>query len=408
MKHIQKLHEIDRLFNQLIIFRTLKEDPLVEELLQTLEDIQELADLTLLSGWYGALLEQYPYSNNPWADHLLNLVNSNENYFSLACERGEYPNLPPSIIAAVNEDLKNITHLMSWNPSLIFSFNEAAKSKAGIQRLQPDPALHNLTLKELAEVYKKGSGLFGKYASFTWQSEEQWLKPIETPDPITFSDLIGIEYQKNILLQNTIQFIKGYPANNILLYGDRGTGKSSLIKALCNSLAPAGLRVIEVNKEDLSDFPVITGLLRNRGLKFLLYVDDLSFEPSEVHYKHLKAVLEGGLEVKPANVLIYATSNRRHLIKETFADREEDLHSNDAVQERLSLADRFGITLTFSTPNQVEYLEIVRGLAKQSGLTLSMAELEERALQWASQHNGKSGRSARQFVNQLQGELGMQ
>jgi len=403
VKQMQRLHEIGRLFNQLIIYRALKQEPLIEELLQTLEDIEEPADIWLLSGWYGALLEQFPHSQNPWADYLYNLVSNNENYLSLACERGEYPNLSANIISAAQSDLRNIAQLMNWNPNL--SFNAAGNPKDEIHWIQPDPALHGLTLKELAEIYKKGSGLFGKYASFTWQSVEQWLKPVEAPDPVTFSDLIGIDYQKNILLQNTIQFIKGYPANNMLLYGDRGTGKSSMIKALCNWFAAAGLRVIEVNKDDLDDFSIIIGLLRERGLKFILYVDDLSFEPGEVHYKHLKAVLEGGLEIKPANVLIYATSNRRHLVKETFNDREEDVHGNDAVQERLSLADRFGITLTFSTPNQAEYLEIARGLAEQSGISLPQNELENRAIQWAIQHNGRSGRTAKQFVNQLQGEL---
>lgn len=404
MKQIQRLHEISRGFNQLIIYRALKQEPFVQELLQTLEDIEELADISLLSGWYGELLEQFPNSINPWADYLNKLVISSENYLSLACERGEYPDLSASIIAAVQSDLRIINQLMNWNPNLLFNID--ANSKEEIHRIQPDQAV-GLTLKELAEIYKKGAGLFGKYSSFTWQSAEQWLKPVETPDPVTFSDLIGIDYQKNILLQNTIQFIKGYPANNILLYGDRGTGKSSMIKALSNWFAAAGLRVIEVNKEDLDDFSVITGLLRERGLKFIIYVDDLSFEPGETQYKHLKAVLEGGLEIKPANVLIYATSNRRHLIKETFNDRDEDLHSNDAIQERLSLADRFGITLTFNAPNQEEYLAIVRGLAEQNGINSPQNDLESRAIQWALQHNGRSGRTAKQFINQLQGELAM-
>jgi predicted AAA+ superfamily ATPase len=403
LKQLQKLQEITRIFNQLIIFRSLKQVPEIAELLVTIEDIEDLTDLELLSGWYGLILEQFPAANNPWAEFLSDTIKQDENYFSLACEQGTAGQLAPRIVAAVQTDLKNLNLLLNWNPESLIT---------GLPKVDPDPTcpeqlIQGLTLTELAGLYKKGSGLLGKYSSFTWESLTQTLSPIESPDPVTFSDLIGIENQKKVLLQNTIQFIKGYPANNILLYGDRGTGKSSAIKALNNWFAAAGLRVIEVNKEDLTDFPIIIDLLKNRGLKFILYVDDLSFEAAETGYKHLKVVLEGGLAVKPANVLIYATSNRRHLIKETFEDREDDLHGNDAIQERLSLADRFGITLTFTTPNQPEYLEIVTELAQQHGIALPPDELAARANQWELQHNGRSGRTAKQFIDQLQGELGM-
>jgi predicted AAA+ superfamily ATPase len=402
MKQIQILHEISSLFNQLIIYRSLKNDPLIIELLDSLETIDELTDIPALSGWYGAILEQAPHASNPWAEYLSGLIKNNENYFSLACEKGSYPNLPPNLLTAVQSDLKNLSLLLSWNPGPMFTGTN------GINEVfpgRPDPFGQGLTLREMADCYKKGAGLFGQYSSFLWQAPERRFQPVVYPDPVTFSDLIGIESQKNVLIQNTIQFIKGYPANNILLYGDRGTGKSSSIKALHNWFAAAGLRIIEINKEDLTDFPLVISFLRIRGLKFILYVDDLSFEADEVMYKHLKAVLEGGLEVKPANVLIYATSNRRHLIRETFGDRDDDLHSNDAVQERLSLADRFGITLTFSTPSQAEYLEIVTCLAKLRQLKVPLEEVETRAVQWAMLHNGRSGRTAKQFIDQLQGEM---
>jgi predicted AAA+ superfamily ATPase len=404
MKPTRKIHEIVMLFNQLIIYRALKQEPLIIELLDTLDNVAEFADISLLSGWYGAILEQAPDAINPWSVYLSGLIKNQENYFSLACEKGNYPNLAPNLLAAVQADLKNLSLLLTWNPGALLTGCGGEESFPE----EPDLPGHGLTLREMADGYKKGAGRFGQYSSFLWQSRKRCFKPVASPDPVTFSDLIGIEAQKKVLIQNTIQFIKGYPANNVLLYGDRGTGKSSSIKALHNWFSPAGLRMIEISKDDLTDFPLIISFLRDRGLKFILYVDDLSFEADEVAYKHLKAVLEGGLEAKPANVLIYATSNRRHLIRETFSDREEDLHSNDAVQERLSLADRFGVTLTFQTPNQAEYLEIINALAGQRQLRLPLAEVETRALQWAMLHNGRSGRTAKQFIDQLQGEAAME
>jgi predicted AAA+ superfamily ATPase len=396
LKQLQKLQEIRRIFNQLIIFRSLKQVPEISELLVIIEVIEDFTDLELLSGWYGSILEQYPSAHNPWAELLSEIIKNDENYFSLACEQGGALRLAPRITDAVGADLKNLNLLLNWNPAPLI---------AGMPKNGPEQLVQGLSLNELAELYQKGAGLFRQYSSFVWDSPTQSLQPVTAPDPVTFSDLFGIEASKKVLIENTIQFIKGYPANNILLYGDRGTGKSSAIKALNNWFAPAGLRVIEVNKEDLTDFPAIISVLLHRGLKFILYVDDLSFEAEEIAYKHLKVVLEGGLAVRPANVLIYATSNRRHLVRETFREREDDLHSNDAIQERLSLADRFGITLTFTAPNQAEYLTIVTELAKQRGIPLPQTELEARANQWALQHNGRSGRTAKQFIDQLQGEL---
>jgi predicted AAA+ superfamily ATPase len=403
MRPIQKLHEIIRLFNQLVIFRSLKQASEIAELLATIEAIKAPADISLLAGWYGTILERAPESNNPWAGYLNELIKNSENYFALACEQGAFTQLSFQVLAAIQADLKNLNTLLAWNPGLILS--RLANFKKNLDSNWPEPDIPKVTLNELTELYTKGAGFFRQYSSFFWDGQGQKLDPIDSPDPVTFSDLIGIEAQKTALLQNTIQFLKGFPANNIILYGDRGTGKSSSIKALNNWFAAAGLRVVEVNKEDLADFPAIIAILKKRGLKFILYVDDLSFEAEETSYKHLKAVLEGGLATKPANVLIYATSNRRHLVKETFDDQEDDLHSNDTVQERLSLADRFGITITFTTPNQAEYLQIVTELARLRGLDLSQEELTRRANQWALLHNGRSGRTAKQFVDQLQGEL---
>lgn len=398
---------IAQLFDQLIIYRSLKHNQLISELLKIINNEPFNPPL---SGWLGSILEKYPKSLNAWASFLWSLIENDENYFALSCERGEYQKIPANIIYAVQHDLKVFSALLRWEPFSGFPIHAEpgleVSLNPGFDALYQNKIDHSLGW--LADFYRKrGAGLFGSYSSFIWSSANHCFKPVTDPDQITFEDLVGYEFQKKALIQNTLQLLKGLPANNILLYGDRGTGKSSSIKALGNMFAGDGLRLIEVCKEDLNDFPLIVAKLRNRGLKFILYVDDLSFDTGEIQYKHLKAVLEGGLEVRPANVLIYATSNRRHLIKETFADREDELHGNDVVQEKLSLSDRFGVTLTYTAPNQEEFLTIVKQLSIQRGIQLSWREIEARAIQWERQQNMPSGRTAKQFVDQLEGELGL-
>ena len=222
---------------------------------------------------------------------------------------------------------------------------------------------------------------------------------------------MGYETERELLLRNTEHFLAGYPANNVLLYGDRGTGKSSTIKALLSAYGDRGLRLVEVPKAQLGDLPLVLRLLRDRRERFVLFIDDLSFQETETEYKALKAVLEGGLEARPPNVLLYATSNRRHLVQERFEDRagavNGELHGVDTVQEKLSLSDRFGITLTFLAPDQERYLGIVSSLAAARALPIDAQELRSRALTWATRHKGRSGRTARQFVDYLSGELGL-
>ncbi|MBX6394441.1 MAG: ATP-binding protein [Alicyclobacillaceae bacterium] len=260
-----------------------------------------------------------------------------------------------------------------------------------------------------------GTGLPGRYWVFKWEGPERGLVPVESPDPISLGDLVGYEAQRRQVLQNTEQFVKGYPANNVLLYGDRGTGKSSLVKALVHEFGPQGLRLVEVSRRDLGDFPDIVRILRRYPQKFILFLDDLSFDEGETMYKDLKTLLEGGVERRPDNVLLYATSNRRHLVKEQFSDRtwpvrredSDDLHLEDTIQEKLSLADRFGLTVAFLAPSQELFLDMVRHMAESANLPVDQDELRRRALQWERRHNGRSGRSARQFVDQLAGELAL-
>jgi uncharacterized protein len=270
-------------------------------------------------------------------------------------------------------------------------------------------------LPEVVEHYARfGSGEFARFRAFRWvvgTDGRGELRGVATPDPITLDDLIGYDVERELLLRNAVHFLAGRPANNVLVYGDRGTGKSSTVKALLNAArdwpAPASLRIVEVGKAHLDDFPEILAQLRGRPERFILFVDDLSFDEHETKYKELKAILEGGLEARPENVVLYATSNRRHLVQETFAERGlagEEVHARDGIQEKLSLADRFGITATFPAPDQERYLAIVEALVRRRGLAIEEADLRRRALQWAAWHNGRSGRCARQFVDYLEGE----
>jgi predicted AAA+ superfamily ATPase len=250
--------------------------------------------------------------------------------------------------------------------------------------------------------------MFAQYRAFRWQAGV--LKGIAHPDPIHLEDLVGYEVQQQLLIQNTEALLAGYPALHVLLYGSRGSGKSSLVKALLHRYGDRGLRLIEVSKADLNALITIADTLRHLPQKFILFVDDLSFEEDEDAYKALKVVLEGNLTARPQNLVVYATSNRRHLIREFFGDRPrpsdaDEVHSWDTVQEKLSFSDRFGLTLTFEPADQTTYLAMVHHLARQASITLSNEELEHRALQWATRHNGRSGRTARQFVDFLKAEL---
>jgi predicted AAA+ superfamily ATPase len=228
-------------------------------------------------------------------------------------------------------------------------------------------------------------------------------------DEVVLDDLIGYEYQKQQLIDNTESFVQGKKANNVLLFGDSGTGKSTSIKAIVNQYYDQGLRMIEIYKHQFRYLSKIIASIKNRNYKYIIYMDDLSFEEHEIEYKFLKAVIEGGVETKPDNILIYATSNRRHLIKETWNDRNDqtnndDRHHSDTVEEKLSLVHRFGVTISYSKPMQKEYIDIVLGLAKRAGLNIPEEELIAKAKIWEMEQGGLSGRTAQQFINHISGK----
>jgi len=265
------------------------------------------------------------------------------------------------------------------------------------------------SLENIIEFYKQyGTGIFGEYKAFVWEHEEDktYLRGIDAPDPVKLKDLVGYEDQKETIIDNTKQFLSGYPANNILLYGSRGTGKSSTVKAIINEFYAEGLRLIEVDKDKLIDFTKIIRILKNKNLKFIIFVDDLVFEEGEASYSALKTILEGGVESNSNNMLIYATTNRRHLVKETFSERAgDDVHASDAIEEKLSLSDRFGITVSFYSPDQKEYLKIIDGIVEARRLEVNKDYLHAEALKWVRWHNARSPRTAKQFINWLEGNL---
>lgn len=263
----------------------------------------------------------------------------------------------------------------------------------------------------VTDYYRRyGFGVFAMNRAFRIRRDESGLEflPISNIDGVRLDDLLGYELQKQQLRQNTEAFLNGKRANNVLLYGDAGTGKSTSVKALINEYYDRGLRMIEIYKHQFGDLSAVLGQIKNRNYRFIIFIDDLSFEENEVEYKFLKAVIEGGVETRPDNVLIYATSNRRHLIRETWNDRTDmehngDIHRSDTMEEKLSLASRFGVSINYNAPTPREYQDIVRMLARRQGIDMDEKQLLAMANTWEVRHGGFSGRAAQQFVHYLEG-----
>ncbi|MFV0393279.1 MAG: ATP-binding protein, partial [Coprobacillaceae bacterium] len=362
------------------------------------------------------LSEKYHLRDNLWQSLLLHILVNHENAFTLALERKI--KIDPLLETLVKEDFLVLYDLFTYDFSML-----EEKKRNVLHHFTPSKPIINSEIAELLQTlqnnlskcnnyeefyqilkqhyYTYGVGKYGLNKAFRYETNT--IQPIIHIGDNTLSQLIGCESQKKRLTENTEAFLKGKEANNVLLYGDSGTGKSSSIKALLNAYYKDGLRMVEVYKHQFKYLPNIIQELQSRNYKFIIFMDDLSFEDFEIEYKYLKAVIEGGLEKKPDNVLIYATSNRRHLIKQTWTDRQsgDEVSINDAMQEKLSLSSRFGVSILFVHPNKLEYLNIVDGLAKQYGITMDMDTLHEQALTWELRHGGFSGRTAKQFIHAL-------
>jgi predicted AAA+ superfamily ATPase len=375
----------------------------------------------------------YGFDDNLWHNYLTFFLMMSENPFSLTCEKVGASN------GTVNELVKNDFGIVK----ALFDYDFAPIEKAlGIHCFSLLSDYHAIHKKELmynknvsekvralskkleaakdekeffdavTDFYKAyGVGMFGLNKAFRIDEKPGGgivFRAINNMDAVLLDDLVGYEIQKKKLVENTEAFVSGKKANNVLLFGDSGTGKSTSIKAIVNQYYDDGLRMIEIYKHQFKYLSTIIAEIKNRNYKFIIYMDDLSFEEHEIEYKFLKAVIEGGVETRPDNILIYATSNRRHLIKESWNDRNDqdnanDKHHSDTIEEKLSLVNRFGVTISYSKPTQKEYFDIVIHLARRAGIEMSDEELCAGANQWELSHGGISGRTAQQYINYLLG-----
>ena len=429
--------------SKLILYRDLGEDSILFRLAQIFEDFDEKkanqADLTTrIYVEMKRLLDlstSYGFDSNLWHNYLAFLLITNENSFSITCEKVGAND--GTVNQFAKGDFKIFKQLFDFDFAPIEQalgidcFSTISNYKAIVKKER----MYNKNVSEkvqdisrkieqakdendifdiVTEFYRAyGVGMFGLNKAFRIRHLENGVEfcPINNTDDVMLDDLIGYEIQKKKLTDNTEAFVNGRKANNVLLFGDSGTGKSTSIKAIINEYYDQGLRMIEIYKHQFQDLSTIISQIKNRNYRFIIYMDDLSFEEFEIEYKFLKAVIEGGVETKPDNVLIYATSNRRHLIKETWNDRDDvetdnGMHRSDTMQEKLSLVNRFGVTISFSKPSQKEYFEIVKELAKRTEqIQMSDEELCAEANTWELSHGGISGRTAQQFINYLAGKV---
>lgn len=439
-----KLEELRLKLNSLSIYKNVLDDKLLNSIYIFVESLfTDNIDLNIFAKNYNSVYYNVSAligEKTLW-EYIVDLIITDENPFSLACESVEYDKINGMLIKAASNDLRTIKKISCLSSEIFKEYafrklctsdfemetvkefpdwdyatgNEIKKSELGEsikEVLYKEDDWGKLT-KELWEFYRtNGTGIFSRFRAFVWERDDNGgkLKGVASPDPVLLSDFIGYEEQRAEIIRNTEQFLDGYSANNVLLYGDRGTGKSSTVKALVNEYYKRGLRIVEVPKNYLIDFPKILTQLKDRKQKFIIFIDDLAFDDAEENYTCLKAVLEGGIQARPQNVVIYATSNRRHLIKEKFSDRlglqsgnaDDEIRSQDTIQEKLSLADRFGITIVFSSPDKQDFIKIVEGLAEKRGISYDKEKLEREALKWEMWYNGRSPRTARQFIDWLE------
>ncbi|MCX4296024.1 MAG: ATP-binding protein [Lachnospiraceae bacterium] len=375
----------------------------------------------------------YGFNYNLWHNYLTFFMVTNENPFSITCEKvgandgsvnhfakndfKVFKNLFDFDFSVIEKalDIDCFSQLSNYRAigkkELMYNKNVSERIIALSAQLEQAPD-ENAFFDCVTTFYKDyGVGMFGLNKAFRIREKAEGaieFLPINNMDKVMLDDLIGYELQKKKLVDNTKAFVEGRKANNVLLFGDSGTGKSTSVKAIVNAFYAQGLRMIEIYKHQFKDLSNVIAQIKNRNYKFVIYMDDLSFEEFEVEYKFLKAVIEGGVETKPDNILIYATSNRRHLIKETWSDRNDievdnGMHRSDTMEEKLSLVNRFGVTINFSKPSQKEYFHIVLALAHKQGIAMSDEELKAEANKWELSHGGISGRTAQQFVNYLDG-----
>ena len=426
--------------NRLLLYRNFEHEDLVYQMRTLAKKAQIDAltedDLECYENCIHQMIEMaaaYGLQENLWHSVLACILANAENAFSKACEKKGLPQgtlsklvLPDisfwkemfavsledldrafgcSLAALLENYVNSNTNGHVFNKRIRDSITELGKNLGACD--SEEDFLHTLT-----DFYRDyGVGKLGLHKAFRIGQDndgEPIIEPITCTEHVHLDDLVGYERQKKKLVDNTLSFVNGQAANNCLLFGDAGTGKSSSIKAIMNEFYSKGLRLIEVYKHQFQDLNDVIAQIKNRNYKFIIYMDDLSFEEFEIEYKYLKAVIEGGLEKKPDNILIYATSNRRHLVREKSSDKleimdDDDLHSSDTVQEKLSLVYRFGVRIYYGAPSKKEFQTIVKALAERNGITMPEDELLLEANKWELSHGGLTGRTAQQFIDHLLG-----
>lgn len=425
--------------NELMVYKDFRHHDILSDMTWIMENLNNeyfnLEDKTALlfdvSNRIIELSGRYGFSGNLWHCYLSYLLVNNENAFSTSCEivgrvSGSINQIAMHDFAIFRElfkyDLMEIDRGLSVTClQMLLDYQAGSEeSKTFNKRIRDRICELGIKLAKapdeeefmdiMISFYEDfGVGKFGLHKAFRIRHAEDEVKiePITNVAHVHLDDLVGYEIPKKKLIDNTMAFIEGKKANNCLLFGDAGTGKSSSIKGIMNQYYDKGLRIIEVYKHQFQDLNDVIAQIKTRNYKFIIYMDDLSFEDFEIEYKYLKAVIEGGLEKKPDNVLIYATSNRRHLVRESFSDKEgrrDDLHSSDTVQEKLSLVSRFGVSIFFCAPDKKEFQNIVRTLAERYSVEMPEEELLLEANKWELSHGGLSGRTAQQFIDYLLGK----
>ncbi|MCM1107281.1 MAG: ATP-binding protein [Blautia sp.] len=401
-----------------------------EEGFSAVEKLQLIQDIHTQVKRILRVATDYGFDDNLWHNYLTFVLMMSENPFSITCEKtgaGE-----GSVNGLVQQDFRIFKELFDYDfgpverdlgidcfsrisdyraihkKDLMYNRNVSEKVQALSKRLE-EAGDEKAFFDAVTDFYRDyGVGMFGLNKAFRIDEGPAGIafRPINNMDAVMLDDLVGYEIQKKKLIENTEAFVQGKKANNVLLFGDSGTGKSTSIKAIVNQYYRDGLRMIEIYKHQFQYLSAVIGEIKNRNYRFIIYMDDLSFEEFEIEYKFLKAVIEGGVETRPDNILIYATSNRRHLIKESWSDRDDvkiqnGMHQSDTMEEKLSLVHRFGVTINYSKPTQKEYFDIVLHLAHRAGVSMSDEELMAEANKWELSHGGISGRTAEQFVTYI-------
>lgn len=428
------------LLSNLIVYGNLKHDETLETI-ALITDAAEAGEESKVFNMLSSCFDQvhrimetatnYGFTDDLWAGYITFLLMTDENPLAMVSENAAIPEGSAAHFA--KHDFEYIIRLMHYDFSKLEAmlstdcFSTLKNYKAVKKHERMYYSFISKTVNELRNelmcadnadkfyeamgkyYHEHGVGMFGLNKAFRIRDDQEGtpeLIPINNLDAVNYDDLVGYELQKKQIFDNTKNFIEGKRANNVLLYGDAGTGKSTTIKATLNEFYPEGLRLIEIYKHQFKDLSYVISKVKSRNYKFIIYMDDLSFEDFEIEYKYLKAVIEGGMETKPDNILIYATSNRRHLIKESTKDRDDmgaggDVHHSDTLEEKLSLVDRFGLNILYTKPTYQEFQKIVISLANKHGIHMPEKELLEKANVWSVRKGGHTGRVAQQFINSL-------